>query len=289
MNQILSVLNLLKEKLIVVSPRTGEWEARVIVLHVTGKTWAEVFAGDGKLSTEEEKLIEEFGVRRAAGEPLAYVLGTAPFRERELSVGPGVLIPRIETELLVEAALEAARGDLAGINPVLALDLGTGTGCIALAAAEAEPRVRVDAVEFSTEALRYAKLNTAASPAADRIRIIPLDYLKEPWIGKLRPAYHLILANPPYVSQEGWGALPPEVKAEPHRALVAGPEGDEILKWIITHARGSLIVGGYLILEVGIGQAESLGRFAETFPDLRCAKIIPDHQGISRVLVLKKV
>jgi release factor glutamine methyltransferase len=288
MTQILSVLNSLKEKLEVVAPRTAEWEARMMILAVTGQSWADLYAGDGELRSEEEKLLEEFAVRRLAGEPLAYVLGTAPFRERELSVGPGVLIPRIETELLVEAALEAARTDLADKDPVLTLDLGTGTGCIALAVAEAEPRIRVDAVELSTEALRYAKVNTAASPACARVRIIPMDYLKEPWSGKLKPQYHLILANPPYVSQLDWSALPPEVQAEPHRALVSGPNGDEILKWIITHARAHLTVGGFMILEIGIDQSESLVQYAKTFPDLCYDKIIPDHQSIPRILVLKK-
>lgn len=285
---ILSLLSSLKEKLLPVAPRTAEWEARMIVLHATGKTWGELHADGGALKPEEERIIEEFTAHRLEGQPLAYVLGTAPFRERELRVGPGVLIPRIETELLVEAAVEAARKDFAAADPVFALDLGTGTGCIALAAAEAEPRVQVDAVEFSTEALRYAKLNTASSPACDRVRIVALDYLKEPWSPKLRPLYHLILANPPYVSQLDWDSLPPEVKAEPHRALVAGPEGDEVLRWIIEHARGRLVAGGLMILEVGAGQAEPLARYAETFPELRCDKIIPDHQSIGRILAVRK-
>ncbi len=288
MAQFISVLNSLKEKLETVSPRTAEWEAKVILRHVTGKSWAELYAGDGALSEDDERVINEFAAQRAEGDPLAYVLGTAPFKEKELRVGPGVLIPRIETELLVQEAVDTARKEWAKADPILAVDLGTGTGCIALALAEAEPRVRVDAVEFSTEALRFARLNVAASPASDRVRIVPLDYLKESWT-KLQPTYHLILANPPYVSQEDWDALPKEVKAEPHRALVAGPKGDEVLRWIIEHGRKHLLPGGKMILEVGIGQAEGLARFAETFPELRCDKIIPDHQNIGRILAVKKL
>lgn len=288
MTQFISVLNSVIEKLETVSPRTAEWEAKVILRHVTGKTWAELYAGDGALSADDERVIREFAEQRAEGDPLGYVLGTAPFREKELRVGPGVLIPRIETELLVEAALEAARADLAGANPILAVDLGTGSGCIALGLAEAEPRVRVDAVEISSEALSYATINTAASPAADRVKLIPFDYLKNPWTAKLKPAYHLILSNPPYVSQSDWDALPREVKAEPHRALVAGPEGDEVLKWIIEHTREHLLPGGSMILEIGIGQSKTLSRHAESFRELRCAKIVQDHQGIDRVLVIKK-
>lgn len=289
MSQILSVLNSLKGRLEGVAPRTAEWEARMMILHVTGRSWADLYAGDGLLKSQEEKLLEEFAVRRLAGEPLAYVLGTAPFRERELSVGPGVLIPRIETELLVDAALEALKEDLTGTDPVQTLDLGTGTGCIALAVTEADPRVRVDAVELSTEAIRYAKLNIAASPACDRVRLVPMDYLKETWSPKLKPAYHLILANPPYVSQLDWNGLPPEVQAEPHRALVSGPDGDEVLKWIISNGRTHLAPGGSMVLEIGIDQSESLTAFAKTFPDLRYVKIIPDHQDIPRILVLKKI
>lgn len=288
MTRFISILNSLKEKIEKISPRTAEWEAKMIVLHVTGKTWAELYAGDGGISEDDERVMREFAEQRAEGDPLSYVLGTAPFRERELRVGPGVLIPRIETELLVEAALEAVRGDLAGMDPVWAVDLGTGSGCIALAVAEAEPRVRVDAVEISSEALSYATINTAASPASDRVKLIPFDYLKSPWTSKLKPFYHLILSNPPYVSQHDWDALPREVKAEPHRALVAGPEGDEVLKWIIAHGREHLVPGGRMILEVGIGQAEPLARYAETFPELRCDKIIRDHQDIGRILAVRK-
>lgn len=282
----------------------------MILRHVMGAGWQERAIGGETLPAEQEAQSLGLVERRVAGEPLAYVLGDAAFGELELRVGPGVLIPRVETELLVEAAVDIAKNDFSKLTRVDALDLGTGTANIALGLAAAEPRIHVDAVENSSEALRYAAANVAAQTAEGRsesahkqasgskneprpsipvrVNLIAMNYLRDAWEGNLKSLYHLILANPPYISESDWVALPSEVKREPRAALVGGPRGDEILRWIIEHACLRLAPAGAMILEVGIGQAEPLSRFAESMSGLRCDKIIPDHQGIGRILVVRK-
>jgi len=189
--------------------------------------------------------------RRAAHEPLQHLLGWEEFRGLRFSVGPAVLIPRPETELLVEWALEfMPRG-------ATVCDLGTGSGCVAAAIAAARPDVRVLAVELSAAARAVAARNLAALGLADRVTVLDGD-LFEPlarWAG----AVDLIVANPPYIPTGALPALPAEVRAwEPRGALDGGPDGMAVSRRIIAGAPGVLARGGALAVEIGEGQAPPL-------------------------------
>ena len=189
--------------------------------------------------------------RRAAHEPLQHLLGWEEFRGLRFGVGPAVLIPRPETELLVEWALEF-------VPPgATVCDLGTGSGCVAAAIATARPDARVLAVEVSAAARAVAARNLAALGLAARVTVLGGD-LFEPlagWAG----AVDLIVANPPYIPTGALPALPAEVRAwEPRRALDGGSDGMAVSRRIIAGAPGVLAGGGALALEIGEGQAPPL-------------------------------
>jgi len=189
--------------------------------------------------------------RRAAHEPLQHLLGWEEFRGLRFGVGPAVLIPRPETELLVEWALEF-------VPPgATVCDLGTGSGCVAAAIATARPDARVLAVEVSAAARAVAARNLAALGLAARVTVLGGD-LFEPlarWAG----AVDLIVANPPYIPTGTLAALPAEVRAwEPRGALDGGSDGMAVSRRIIAGAPGVLARGGALTIEIGEGQAPPL-------------------------------
>jgi len=206
--------------------------------------------------------------RRAADAPLQYITGRAHFYGEVLRVGPGVLIPRPETELLVEAALrDLPRG-------ARVLDLGTGSGCIALTVARQRPDVRVVAVDSSPAALRWARLN-------DRDRVLDLRRgdLYQPVAGE---RFHCICANPPYVADGE--ILPSDVRGfEPAAALFAGHDGLAQIRRVIAGAPAHLMPAGRLVMEIGAGQAHQVLDLAgQVFQD---ADLIQDYAGHDRVLM----
>jgi release factor glutamine methyltransferase len=214
--------------------------------------------------------------RRAAHEPLQHLLGWEEFRGLRFWVGPAVLIPRPETELLVEWVLELAPPG------ATVCDLGTGSGCVAAALAAARPDVRVLAVELSAAARAVAARNLAALGLADRVTVLDGD-LFEPlarWAG----AVDLIVANPPYIPTGALRALPSEVRAwEPRAALDGGPDGMAVSRRIIDGAPGVLARGGALAIEIGDGQAPPLAATlrARGFVDVRTRR---DLGGVERYL-----
>lgn len=198
-------------------------------------------------------LLAEWLRRRTSGEPFQYVVGSVEFYSVELAVGPGVLIPRPETELLVEHALHLVAETPPG-TPIL--DLCTGSGAIPLALAHERPDLDYTGIDLSTEALRWAKQNLAAlqPPHCQFL----LGDLFAP-LGTPRPCFQLITANPPYVSPDEYRALPPEVKDfEPRLALEATDDGLALEKRIADEARQWLLPGGWLLLEIGETQGSRL-------------------------------
>ena len=186
--------------------------------------------------------------RRAAGEPAAYILGRKGFWTLELSVSPAVLVPRPETELLVERALTLDLRAEAGVA-----DLGTGSGAIALALASARPRWRIVATDISAAALTVARANAAALGLA-RVELIEGD-----WLACLSARrFQLILSNPPYVAASDPALHQPELMREPRLALVAADAGLAALLVIIRTAPGHLEPGGWLLLEHGATQAAAV-------------------------------
>jgi release factor glutamine methyltransferase len=205
--------------------------------------------------------------RRLRREPVAYILGRRGFRHLELDVDPRVLIPRPETELLVELALE--------LQPRSVLDVGTGSGAIALAIAAELPDCEVTATDTSAAALEVARANAERLGLASRVELIA---------GMLPPhgGFELAVANLPYVSEAEWGGLAPEVTEwEPREALLAGPDGLDALRATIPALAG---VADVMALEVGVGQAaEVSGLLGETGFD--AIETRADLAQIARVVI----
>lgn len=185
--------------------------------------------------------------RLLAGEPLAYVLGVQPFRGRAYRVSPAVLVPRPDTETLVEAALARLALD----TPAQVLDLGTGSGCVAIEIALARPRVRVTAVDASAAALAVARGNAFALGAPE------VAFLESDWYGAVTGGrFDLLVSNPPYVAE--CDPHLPQLAAEPRAALVSGPDGLEDLRPIVAGAPMYLTPGGWLCVEHGFSQGEAV-------------------------------
>ena len=200
---------------------------------------------------EVERIALELAERRAGGEPLQYVLGTAAFRYLELSVGPGVLVPRPETEVLVERALDRLppEGNI--------VDVGTGSGAIALAIKQERPDARVWATDDSSDALRYARLNR---------KELELDVeilrggLLEALPGSLRGDFDVVVSNPPYVAESETDLVASDVLGhEPDHAVFGGGEdGLSIVSALVSQARHWLRPRGWLVCEIGHGQAAAV-------------------------------
>ncbi|MGC9450780.1 MAG: peptide chain release factor N(5)-glutamine methyltransferase [Oceanipulchritudo sp.] len=188
--------------------------------------------------------------RRAAGEPLQYILGYWDFHDIRLAVRPGVLIPRPETEQLVEKVA----GRLEGMESPRIVDLGTGSGAIALSLAKALPGARVLAVERSTAALSLARENAGALGLRERVA-----FRSGNWLEGLAFEADCIVSNPPYLTEGEWKSARPEVREhEPREALVAAEEGLADLRHIVGTARERLAEGGLLALETGIAHGKPL-------------------------------
>jgi release factor glutamine methyltransferase len=228
--------------------------------------------------------------RRAAGEPLQYVLGTWSFRQLEVRIDQRALIPRPETEQVVEVALEMLRHRLAGgSDRRVVVDLGTGSGVIALSLAVESDDVEVWAIDVSGAALELAAGNLA-SMAADHPEPASRVHLVEgAWFAALPSSLagqvRLVVSNPPYVSEEEWSALDPEVRDhEPRLALVPGVSGLEALELLVDQARRWLAPGGGLVLELAPHQADTTVDRAETAGYVEVAVRV-DLAGRARTLV----
>lgn len=215
--------------------------------------------------------------RRVKREPMAYIRGTQEFYGREFLVGPGVLIPRPETELLIDEAKAAAMGRR---TPRLA-DVGTGSGCLAVTLALELPSAVVIATDISAEALTIARGNAAAHEVGGRVTFVETSYLTG-----IAGAFDVIVANPPYIRDGDGPGLAPEVRDhEPSDALFGGSDGLRDIKAIAQAATTALKPGGVLIMEIGLGQAKAVAAVlteAGLGGDLTLRR---DLQGIARVAV----
>jgi release factor glutamine methyltransferase len=235
------------------SPRL---QAELLVGHALGLKRMQLYLQFERILTEPElKAIRELVRRRGRREPTQYILGEVEFLGLKLKVDRRALIPRPETELLVESTI-----GLCAAAPARVLDLGTGTGAIALALAAAWPSTQVTAVDASSEALALAGENAAATGLAERVL-----FLRSDWFAGL-PAdarFELIVANPPYLSEDDVAETAPEVREhEPASALRSGDGGRADLNAILETAPRFLAPGGLLALETGVGQHEELLRTA---------------------------
>lgn len=230
-------------------------EARLLLGALLEKNlaWLEAHRDDA-LSAEAATRFADWVARRAAGEPVAYLLGRREFYGRDFKVGPAVLIPRHETELLVELAL----GKLPKDGRPGLLDLGTGSGCIAVTLALEAPGAQVTAVDVSPQALAVARQNAAALGAR-------VDFFEGSWFEPVADQkFHLIVSNPPYICADDPHLSQGDVRFEPASALASGATGLDDIRRIALAAPAHLHPGGWLLFEHGYDQAQAMvGVFAE--------------------------
>jgi release factor glutamine methyltransferase len=258
--------------------------AELLLMHVLGRDRAWLYAHpEYELSLEEAAAYEQLLARRTEGIPTQYLTGRQEFWGLEFEVGPGVLIPRPETEHVVEMALAwlgARRAELLRIA-----DLGTGSGCIAIALARELPRAEIVATDISPAALDYARRNAERHGVSRRIQLIEtnlLDACLGP--GLPRNFFDLIVSNPPYVALSDAENLAREVREhEPAEALFAGPQGLDVYPALINQAEQLLCPKGILFVEIGYNGAEQVRSLlpAPLWSDLRVTR---DLAGIERVI-----
>lgn len=235
--------------------------------------------------------------RRERREPTGYIIGRREFWGLDIEVGPGVLVPRPETELLVEETLSrfSPEGGAPGAAPAPAsatraprlrvVDVGTGSGCVAVALARWLPHADVVAVDASMEALDVARRNAARHDVGGRVRFVKADLLA----GVAGP-FDAVVSNPPYVPAADIAGLQPEVRDyEPRQALSGGVDGLDAIRRLVPEAASVLREGGWLLVEFGFGQADAVRAIIAAEPRLDLVDVRPDLAGIPRVAVVRKV
>jgi release factor glutamine methyltransferase len=271
--------------------------AELLLMHALGRdrTWLYTHSEDAVDPAAEERYFA-LVARRAAGEPTQYLTGKQEFWGLEFEVTPAVLIPRPETEHVVEVALErlGARGIKIRLDtgepsaPLRIADVGTGSGCLAVALAHELPHAEIVATDISAPALEVARRNAARHGVLSRIHFLETNVLE----GLLHEAgrFDLIVSNPPYVARNEANTLEREVREhEPHTALFGGPTGVEIYDRLIEQAGMLLRSGGILVLELGYNSAEHVGAILAAQSRWADIRITNDLAGIPRVIAAERI
>ena len=264
------------------SPNEADRDARLLAEHVLGWDAARylTLAGDPEPADFHAKYLPLLA-RRAEREPVAYITGRQEFWDMSFEVSAAVLIPRPETELIVEAAIELFPSRDEALTIV---DAGTGTGCVAVALARERPAARLVAVDISEVALDVARRNAARHGVADRVHCVQGDLL-DPIVGTV----DLIVCNPPYVAERDRPGLQPEVREhEPAIALFGGKDGLHIITRLVGAAPSRLRRGGFLLFEFGFGQDVEIEALIARAPDLTLLGLRRDLQGIARTAVAER-
>ena len=263
------------------SPRMA---AETLLMHVLSCDRAHLHAHpERELNAEECARYNEVVARRASGIPLQYITGHQEFYGLDFVVTPDVLIPRPETEHLVEAALEQIRSETARVRVV---DVGTGSGCIAIAVAHEakDAAVKVHATDISAAALKIAGYNASRLGVADRVQFHHADLLSA--FADQPGSFDLVLSNPPYVGTAESNKVQREVREhEPHVAVFGGEHGLDIYKRLIPQAASVLKPSGILMMEIGYSIEEPVRALLTNWRDVRT---VADLQGIPRVVIATK-
>jgi release factor glutamine methyltransferase len=274
--------------------------AEVLLMHALGRDRAWMYSHHDEVldPTTTQKYFQLIG-RRAAGQPTQYLTGHQEFWGLDFEVTPAVLIPRPETEHVMEVALArlGERGLKIHMDTGLpretlhVADVGTGSGCLAVALAYELPHAEIIATDSSAAALEIARRNAARNQVADRIRFIEADLLALPGNERTpEPFFDLIVSNPPYIADSDAASLQREVRDhEPHAALFAGPTGTEIYERLVAEARDQLRDRGILVLELGYNSAEPVrAMFDATSTAWTNVSITMDLAGIPRILAAER-
>jgi release factor glutamine methyltransferase len=258
-------------------------EAVSLLMHTMHVDRAFVIAHpERQLNPDEARTFREFVARRASREPLQYIIGAQEFFNLEFEVTPDVLIPRPETELIVEAALDLLKSADA---PMIA-DVGTGSGCIAISLLHEMPNALAMGIDISLRALAVARKNAERHGVNERFKLVRGDGLSA---FPEKPIFSAIVSNPPYIPAKEIESLQPEVREhEPLSALVAGEDGLSHIRILVRDAPRFLQAGGYLVFEIGFDQSDAV----QALIDLTAWDVIEirsDLQKIPRAFVLRKM
>ncbi len=268
---------------------TAALDARLLVQQATGLSHACLIAEERtrRLTTDEARILIRMAVRRLQGEPVSRIIGLRAFFGRDFVISPDVLDPRPETELLVEAALKL-RPHVEALHdesPLLC-DAGAGSGCIIVSLLAEWPAAQGMALDISAAALAITRHNAARHGVAERLHCVRAN-----WLAPVRGPVDLLVSNPPYLKAAEMQCLPPEVRHDPALALAAGEDGFAAYRALARKAADVLRPGGWLLLEVGAGQAEEVRRMFEQAglrPDSLLPPILHDLAGIGRVVALRR-
>jgi release factor glutamine methyltransferase len=265
---------------------TAAQESRWLVEHVLELESHHLASkGQEPVSAEQWAHAVSLASRRAAREPLQYILGTQEFCGLEFQVSPAVLIPRPETEVLVQEAVRAVDLDKASVL----VDVGTGSGCVAVALATILGNARIVAVDRSPEALAVAKGNAERHAVAEKIEWIEGDLLLALRERGMAGAVDVIVSNPPYIAEADWAGLQPEVREfEPRSALFSGPTGTEFHERLLRESKEFLVPGGMLVMEIGQGQCAAVRQMAEHIGGYAPLRVVEDEAGIERVVIARR-
>lgn len=270
-----------------VDAETPRLEAEVLLAEALGCQRIELYTRfDEVPESEPVTKYRDWVKRRAAGEPVAYIVGHREFYSLKFSVNSSVLIPRPETEHVVVAAIEACKE--IDDRPIRILDVGTGSGCIAVALAKHIEKVKIGAIDLSPDAIEVARQNIDQHDVADRIKCFTGDLIEALPAGS-QPV-HLIVSNPPYIGSNEQGTVDPNVdQFEPAMALYGGEEGTEVIERLVTQAIDFLVPNGFLIFETSpiimdacVDLVNGCGQFAS-------CNVVKDYSGHRRVVVARKV
>ena len=278
----------LKEKGI----KSHRLDAELIIAHLLGVNRIDVYLMyDRPLSDGEWKGFAGLIEKRVGGYPTAYITGKKEFWSIDITVTESVLIPRPETEVLVEETLKVARCHEE--NCLSILEIGTGSGAVALALSRELPSAEITATDISDEALSIAGFNLKAQNEKDRIELLSGN-LYDPIRGRggrggRNGQFHIIVSNPPYVTLDEMDELPLEVKMEPEIALNGGDNGLDVIKPLVSSARDFLNHEGHLLLEVAPGQVGEITELINGTYGLSFSHLRDDYSGNPRIIVAKKV
>ena len=266
-----------------------ETEAEIILAHLLGKErfWLHINPNN-QIDKAAEEAAMNMALRRAQGEPLAYITNVKEFWSLPFYVTPATLIPRPETELIVETVLNlAAQNHKKGLH---LMDLGTGSGILAVALAQELPKSWIVAIDRSFQAVKVALRNAKRHRVEKRIAFVISDWLTAlKRCSRVNSCFDFIVSNPPYISTEEAKHLQTEIRDyEPKEALFAGKKGYEALKKIITTAPNHLTKGGWLLCEIGWKQGEEIKHFAFSQGNYQNIEVIKDLAGLDRIVIAQK-
>lgn len=282
-----ALLGVTKRTLAQAGVEQADQESRWIVSHALGlESHQLVSRAEQSVSDETWARVASLASRRSAREPLQYILGTQEFCGLEFHVTPAVLIPRPETELLVQEALRVV--DFA--KETVLVDVGTGSGCVAVTLATILSKARIVAVDRSPEALAVAKANAERHGVVDKIEWMEGDLLSPLRERELMGKVDVIASNPPYIAEAEWANLQPEVRGfEPRSSLVSGPLGTEFHERLLRESLDYLAPGGTLVMEIGSGQFPAVRRMVEQIKDYGPAQVVKDEAGLERTVVVQRM